>query len=55
MQEKKFDVEENHKVDLTYENFTSYEILKASLPKGIDIPTGFETVGDIAHMNLFKD
>ena len=55
MQEKKFEQEEDHKVDLTWDNFTSHEILRKSLPEGMDMPTGFETVGDIAHMNLHKN
>lgn len=32
------------------------EVLKELLPKDLsDIPSGFETVGDIAHLNLNED
>ena len=39
-------------VQLTYANFTYVDILKELLPKDIVIPTGFETIGHIAHFNL---
>jgi tRNA G37 N-methylase Trm5 len=37
-----------------YENFTMNEALKILLPNLTDkeIPSGFEVIGDIAHMNL---
>lgn len=41
-------------VQLSYENFSMQEVLKEVLPKGIEVPGGFEMVGDIAHMNLLK-
>jgi tRNA (guanine37-N1)-methyltransferase len=40
---------------LTYINFTSTQVLKELLPPGLEVPTGFELVGDIAHMNLSQD
>uniref|UniRef100_A0A4W3GUF6 tRNA (guanine(37)-N1)-methyltransferase n=1 Tax=Callorhinchus milii TaxID=7868 RepID=A0A4W3GUF6_CALMI len=43
-----------HRYDLTmtYENFKSEEILKAVLPEGQDVTSGFSRVGHIVHMNL---
>ncbi|XP_069772381.1 tRNA (guanine(37)-N1)-methyltransferase isoform X2 [Narcine bancroftii] len=37
---------------MTYEHFKPEEILKAVLPAGQDVTTGFSRVGHIAHMNL---
>lgn len=63
LEEKKWEIKEDS-VQLTYEHFTTSknqqyliillgEILKELLPPDLDeIPSGFETVGDIAHMNL---
>ena len=39
-------------IQLTSSNFSSYEILKEILPKGATIPSSFEAVGHIAHINL---
>lgn len=39
-------------IPLTYQNFSYLEVLKEILPKDITIPTGFETIGHIAHFNL---
>eukprot|EP01060_Flectonema_neradi_P004272 TRINITY_DN12781_c0_g2_i1.p1 TRINITY_DN12781_c0_g2~~TRINITY_DN12781_c0_g2_i1.p1 ORF type:complete len:429 (+),score=76.71 TRINITY_DN12781_c0_g2_i1:78-1289(+) len=39
-------------VRLTSTNFSSYEILSEILPKGTTIPSSFEAVGHIAHINL---
>ena len=43
-------------VELGYENYTMNQALKILLPETPDkeIPSGFEIVGDIAHMNLSK-
>ena len=30
------------------------EVLKETLPNGVEVPSGFETIGDIAHMNLLE-
>ena len=35
-----------------YDNMNVYEVLSKILPKGETVPTGFETVGNIAHLNL---
>ncbi|XP_077254028.1 met-10+ like family protein [Tasmannia lanceolata] len=40
------------RLTLFYDYWQSNEILEALLPKGIIIPTAFETVGHIAHFNL---
>lgn len=42
-------------IKLTYENFTYKDALKELLPENIAIPTGFETIGHIAHFNLTPD
>ena len=39
-------------VKFSYENFTWQDVLKQSLPEGVEVPGGFETVGDIVHLNL---
>lgn len=45
----------NHAVSLDYEYWTADDILHASLPDGIIVPSGFEIVGHIAHLNLQDD
>lgn len=37
---------------LDYEYWSSDEILGATLPDGMDVPSSFETIGHIAHLNL---
>ncbi|KAE8586973.1 hypothetical protein XENTR_v10021824 [Xenopus tropicalis] len=52
---KQFDVNpqvSQYELQLTYENFKCEEILRAVLPKGQDVTSGFSRVGHIAHMNL---
>ncbi|XP_075470949.1 tRNA (guanine(37)-N(1))-methyltransferase isoform X2 [Ascaphus truei] len=41
-----------HELELTYENFKTEEILRAVLPQGQDVTSGFSRIGHIAHMNL---
>ncbi|KAM4830456.1 tRNA (guanine(37)-N(1))-methyltransferase [Urocitellus parryii] len=41
-----------YSLELTYDNFKSEEILRAVLPKGQDVISGFSRVGHIAHLNL---
>lgn len=41
-----------HELVLDYDYWNSEEILDATLPDGIDIPSSFETIGHIAHLNL---
>lgn len=41
-----------YNLELTYENFKSEEILRAVLPEGQDVASGFSRVGHIAHFNL---
>jgi len=45
----------NHDLELNYQNFSCHEALEKILPEGVMIPTGFETVGHIAHMNLGEE
>ncbi|XP_053331411.1 tRNA (guanine(37)-N1)-methyltransferase, partial [Spea bombifrons] len=52
---EKFDVGlrlTRYDLQLAYENFKCDEILRAVLPKGQDVTSGFSRVGHIAHMNL---
>jgi tRNA (guanine37-N1)-methyltransferase len=39
-------------VRLGYEHFPAAAVLKTLLPPGVEVPTAFETVGHIAHLNL---
>ncbi|XP_069063508.1 tRNA (guanine(37)-N1)-methyltransferase isoform X2 [Pleurodeles waltl] len=39
-------------LELSYENFKTEEILRAVLPEGQDVTSGFSRIGHIAHMNL---
>ncbi|XP_043553179.1 tRNA (guanine(37)-N1)-methyltransferase isoform X1 [Chiloscyllium plagiosum] len=39
-------------LEMTYEHFKPEEILKAVLPEGQDVTSGFSRVGHIVHMNL---
>lgn len=39
-------------LELSYENFKSEEILRAVLPEGQEVTSGFSRVGHIAHLNL---
>lgn len=41
-----------YQLKLTYENLKSEEVLRAVLPEGQDVTSGFSRVGHIAHMNL---
>jgi len=41
-----------HTILLGYDHFSAEEVLKEILPNGTVIPTGFETIGHIAHYNL---
>lgn len=41
-----------YNLELTCENFKSEEILRAVLPEGQDVTSGFSRVGHIAHLSL---
>ena len=41
-----------YNLDLTYENFKSEEILRAVLPEGQNVTSGFSRVGHTAHLKL---
>lgn len=41
-----------HELVLDYDYWNSDEILSATLPDGMDVPSSFETIGHIAHLNL---
>lgn len=44
-----------HDIELSYENWTHSEVLRAILPKESDGITGFSSVGHILHLNLKDD
>ncbi|XP_008166460.1 tRNA (guanine(37)-N1)-methyltransferase isoform X1 [Chrysemys picta bellii] len=41
-----------YNLELTYDNFKTEEILRAVLPVGQDVTSGFTRIGHIAHLNL---
>ena len=41
-----------HALSLTYANLSAEEALAVALPSFVTVPTGFETAGTIAHLNL---
>ncbi|XP_061089470.1 tRNA (guanine(37)-N1)-methyltransferase isoform X2 [Conger conger] len=43
---------QDYELQLTYENLKSEEVLRAVLPEGLDVTSGFSRVGHIAHLNL---
>ena len=48
-----FDVEiVTYDVTINFDHYTTHEVLTTLLPEGLDIPSSFETVGHIAHVNL---
>ena len=51
-EEKQFEVTKEYPVVLDYENFGFQEVLKEVLPSGVEIPGGFEIIGNIVHLNL---
>lgn len=40
------------KLTLTYDNWSSNDLLKAILPKEIEVPTSYSLIGHIVHLNL---
>ncbi|XP_074092051.1 LOW QUALITY PROTEIN: tRNA (guanine(37)-N(1))-methyltransferase [Macrotis lagotis] len=42
----------SYSLELTYENFKTEEILRAVLPEGQEVTSGFSRIGHIAHLNL---
>ena len=45
---------QDHEILLGYEDYTFTETLQEILPKDVTIPSGFEIVGTLAHLNLQK-
>mmetsp|Transcript_20132 Transcript_20132/g.46469 ORF Transcript_20132/g.46469 Transcript_20132/m.46469 type:complete len:429 (-) Transcript_20132:218-1504(-) len=41
-----------HRVELDYSYFTAEQVLRQLLPEGMEVPSAFEQVGHIAHVNL---
>jgi tRNA (guanine37-N1)-methyltransferase len=44
-----------HELILDYAYWSADEILGATLPDGMDVPSSFETIGHIAHINLREE
>lgn len=44
-----------YEVEVGYENYNAHDALEKLLPKDVMIPTGFESVGHVAHMNLSEE
>ena len=48
--------ETTHNVTLGYDHYSVHAILRAVLPLEVEeVPTGYETVGHVAHFNLRKE
>jgi tRNA (guanine37-N1)-methyltransferase len=51
-----FKFEAKHSIEINYENYSMNDALKVLLTQSNlsekDVPSGFEIIGDIAHMNL---
>lgn len=41
-----------HTISLSYDDWTSDEVLKCLLPHGCEVPSSMEQIGQIAHLNL---
>lgn len=46
---------EEHSIDMTYDSYTVSDALAMLLPKDVVIPSAFETIGHIAHLNLNEE
>ncbi|KAH0793197.1 tRNA (guanine(37)-N1)-methyltransferase [Histomonas meleagridis] len=44
-----------YELTLDYNNFSLQDLLKQFLPEGVVIPSSFETIGKIAHLNLLDE
>uniref|UniRef100_A0A383WCY4 tRNA (guanine(37)-N1)-methyltransferase n=1 Tax=Tetradesmus obliquus TaxID=3088 RepID=A0A383WCY4_TETOB len=42
----------SHDMTLEYQHFTADAVLRKLLPEGVEVPTSFESIGHIAHLNL---
>jgi tRNA (guanine37-N1)-methyltransferase len=45
----------HHPVHISYEYFSAEAVLRKLLPEGLEVPSSFEQVGHIAHLNLRKE
>eukprot|EP00835_Amoeboradix_gromovi_P005133 NODE_455_length_8260_cov_0.408406.p2 type:complete len:409 gc:universal NODE_455_length_8260_cov_0.408406:1521-295(-) len=45
-------IQEDYTLSLDYNNFTSQQVLHELLPQKMDIPSSYESIGHIAHLNL---
>ena len=50
---EEFEFKRDHQIELNYENYSMNEALKIIMKlEEKEVPSGFEIIGDIAHMNL---
>eukprot|EP00803_Ostreobium_quekettii_P008064 evm.model.scf_392.4 EVM.evm.TU.scf_392.4 scf_392:17480-19531(+) len=45
----------HHDLTLSYSHLSAEQVLRELLPDGMEVPSSFETVGHIAHMNLREE
>ncbi len=45
----------DYETELTYDNWSSDEVLRSVMPDGMEVPTSFSIIGHIAHLNLRKE
>jgi len=48
-------VAERHTLKLTYEHLTAEQVLRTLLPSGMEVPSAFEQIGHVAHVNLREE
>ena len=44
-----------HRLHLGYEHLSAEQVLRKLLPPGIDVPSAFEQIGHVAHLNLREE
>ena len=44
-----------HALQLRYEHLTAEQVLRKLLPDGMEVPSAFETIGHVAHLNLREE
>jgi len=44
-----------HSVTIGYDKFSAEQVLRRLLPEGMEVPSAFEQVGHVAHMNLREE
>ena len=49
------DIMKMYDIELTYDNLSTEDVMKAILPVGCEAVSGFATIGHIAHLNLKEE